>query len=417
MRRAGPGRTVPWLVGILAAALTLGAVAAQAHTRSISYSSWMLDETGARVRLRATLLDLSRKGLAPAGAADVAGSIDYLVPRVSLRRGGVPCSAGPVAAHAAPPEGWVWLDWRVECGASGPLALESRLFLDVAPGHLHFARIVSSDGVIRERVLDDSAPRWVLAGGPAGAGGGEGVRGTSLAGYLGLGVEHILSGWDHLVFVLALLLLAGSLGEVARLVTGFTIAHSVTLGLAVLGVLRPDGAAVEALIGYSIALVAAENAWLVAARGSTAGWTLPAVVASSLLGMALLSVAGAGTVSALTLVGAAVFSACHFALLGSVSRPARLRVAVAFAFGLVHGFGFAGVLAEMTLPAERLVPALFGFNLGVEIGQLGVVALVWPGLRWLERHRSQTHQWIAEVGSAAICGLGVFWFVMRSYGV
>jgi hypothetical protein len=113
----------------------------------------------------------------------------------------------------------------------------------------------------------------------------------------------------------------------------------------------------------------------------------------------------------------ALFCACHFQLLRRVSRPARLRVAIAFVFGLVHGFGFASVLADMELPVDRLVPALFGFNLGVEIGQLTVVALVWPLLRWLERRaRGRVYRDVTGIGSAAVCGLGLFWFAIRLYG-
>ena len=82
---------------------------------------------------------------------------------------------------------------------------------------------------------------------------------NTLASYVSLGTLHIATGWDHLAFVVALLLLAGSLREVASLVTGFTIGHSLTLGLAVLGVVRPDTIAVEVLIGFSIALVAAAS--------------------------------------------------------------------------------------------------------------------------------------------------------------
>ena len=148
----------------------------------------------------------------------------------------------------------------------------------------------------------------------------------------------------------------------------------VTLGLAVLGVVRPESGAVEALIAFSIALVGAENGWLLGGRGRG----VPRVVVGSLLVLALVSLLGPGVVSALTLAGLALFSGCHFALLEGTGSPARLRAAVAFAFGLVHGFGFAGVLAEMALPTGRLVPALFGFNLGVELGQLGIVMLIWP---------------------------------------
>jgi hypothetical protein len=124
-----------------------------------------------------------------------------------------------------------------------------------------------------------------------------------------------------------------------------------------------------------------------------------------------------GAVPRLGLLGVSLFTLCHFGLLRTSPRPARLRAAVAFAFGLVHGFGFAGVLAELELPTARLASALFGFNLGVELGQLGVVALVWPLLRQLERRAgARPARRLAEVASAAICGLGLYWFVVRSFG-
>ena len=100
-----------------------------------------------------------------------------------------------------------------------------------------------------------------------------------------------------------------------------------------------------------------------------------------------------------------------------MERPARLRVAIAFCFGLVHGFGFAGVLAEISLPRDRLLPALLGFNLGVEVGQLVIVALVWPLLRALARiGEGRAHSWFAEAATGVVAALGVFWLVERAYG-
>jgi hypothetical protein len=129
-----------------------------------------------------------------------------------------------------------------------------------------------------------------------------------------------------------------------------------------------------------------------------------------------LSLAGMGLIPWMILFGIALFTACHFGLLATVQSPANLRVAVAFAFGLIHGFGFAGVLVEMSLPTDRLIAALFGFNVGVELGQLAVVALVWPVLRLLARpSTARVHGWVTELGSAAVCGLGLFWFVTRSF--
>jgi hypothetical protein len=92
-----------------------------------------------------------------------------------------------------------------------------------------------------------------------------------------------------------------------------------------------------------------------------------------------------------------------------------LRWFVAFIFGLVHGFGFAGVIAEMALPPDRVAPALFGFNLGVELGQLGIVMLTWPFLRLLSKsERPPGGMLVVQLGSAVVLAVGIFWFLTRA---
>jgi hypothetical protein len=159
-------------------------------------------------------------------------------------------------------------------------------------------------------------------------------------------------------------------------------------------------------------LVAVENSWLASGRVRAVPWTLGA----GLVSLVVLAALGIGGLGPVTLAGIALFSVCYFAMLERSGRPARLRVAIAFAFGLVHGFGFAGVLAELELPRERLARALFGFNLGVEAGQLVVVSVLWPLLRALSRVRDgRPHRLLVETASAAVCGLGLFWFVIRTF--
>ncbi len=403
----GLGRALGWGALLLA----VSAVGAAAHNRSTSWSSWEVEGREARVRFRIPQLELTRL---PWGIVSAPGLVPelgrYLSEGLRLEAGGVPCAVvdGP-RALAAPPERAL-LEWRVRCADEGTLAIVSRLMREVAPSHLHFARLRAPDGGIRERVLTGAAPAWVLPGqAEAAEGSGHASR---VADYLVLGVEHIATGYDHLVFLLGLLLLAGSVREVVTIVTGFTVAHSITLGLAAVGRVRPDAAAVEALIGLSIALVAAENAWLLSGR-----WRgLPPLVTSVLAGAAVLAAAGVGAVPAATLLGLALFAACYFALLERVERPMRLRFAIAFCFGLVHGFGFAGVLAEIALPQGRLLPALLGFNLGVEVGQLVVVAFVWPLLWALARVRAGApHRRFVEVGTGVVCALGVYWWIERAF--
>lgn len=405
--------------GFCALALLAGADS-QAHTRSVSYSSWEIGEGRARVQLRIAQLELTRLPWGPVSPPQLQPRLaDYLVESLQLHAGAARCT--PTAPRAlSAPRGRAIFEWRLQC-PDGALAIESALLLDVAPGHLHFARLRGPDGSVSERVLSSAARRWTLPASPAGtvdADGGAAFDsgGSSIARYGWLGVQHIATGYDHLVFLLGLLLLAASLREVAVVVTGFTLAHSITLGLAASGRLAPDAAAVEALIGFSIALVAAENSW----RLSGGARAVPAAVVAALLAAAALAALGVGAVSALTLAGLALFCGCYFALLQRLQsapplRPwaGRLRFAIAFGFGLVHGFGFAGVLAEIALPPERLLPALLGFNLGVELGQLAALALCWPLLRILAR--SGAGRPLREAGSALICALGVFWMLSRAY--
>ena len=379
---------------------------AAAHNRSISHSTWELDDAGASVQVRFSAIDLSLLQLrAPDGdAADPVAR--YAAEHLVLERDGKPCPLTDQPHVLPAPDGWRVFEWRVAC-PSGGRAVRSSLLLAEAPSHLHFARVRDADGKSTERVLAEGDGTWPVD--PDGD--TQGGRGTSFLGYVLLGVEHIASGWDHLAFLVALLLLARTVREVATLVTAFTLAHSVTLALAALGLVRPDAAGVESLIGFSIALVAAENAWLLAGRERA----IPTLTIVLLLLMAGLAAGGVGTLRPLALLGLGLFSFCHFALLDRAARPARLRAAIAFAFGLVHGFGFAGVLASMALPSERLVHALVGFNVGVELGQLALLALLWPLLRFLERwQEGRFARLVPEIGSAAICGLGLFWFLTRA---
>jgi len=388
---------------LCAALVLLCDATASAHGRSRSFSSWQLEASGAQASARMDALELTRLGLDVTRAPDDAQrAARYLAEHLVLSDERGTCAVTEVRLRSAP-EGWLAAAWRAECEGP-PRFLESRLLEREVQGHLHLARIAHPDGSVTERALAGAERRSALATDPEGAV-------PDVLGFTRLGIAHILSGWDHLAFVFALLILGGTLRQVATLITGFTLAHSLTLGLAVVGWVRPDPAGVEAAIAFSVLLIAAENAWLLGGRQGR----LPRAVTALPLAAAAAVWLGLGRGSVLAWAGLGLFTACHFALLAR-SRGPGLRVALTFGFGLIHGLGFAGALAELDLPTERLVPALFGFNAGVEIGQLGVVALVWPGLRALALRQPVLHARAAALGSAAIAGLGGYWLLQRSLG-
>ena len=224
-----------------------------------------------------------------------------------------------------------------------------------------------------------------------------------MATYLVLGVEHILLGIDHLLFVLALLLLVRGLARLVVTVTAFTIAHSITLGAATLGFVNVPIAPVEATIALSILFVAMELA-----RGGGLG--PGGAIAAASPGADGSADQGAAPV--------AQFGAAPAAGSGTGgSLTARFPWIVAFAFGLLHGFGFAGALSEVGLPESAIPLALLFFNVGVELGQLMFVAAVlvlgW-GLRYLS---VPIPRWSARLSAYVIGSVAAFWVFERTAAV
>ncbi len=189
--------------------------------------------------------------------------------------------------------------------------------------------------------------------------------------YVVLGVEHILLGIDHLLFVLALLLIVNGVGRLVATVTAFTVAHSITLGAATLGFVRMPSAPVEAVIALSILFLASELARQRAAGGSERTATL----------------------------------------------TRQFPWVVAFAFGLLHGFGFAGALSEVGVPQHAVPLALLFFNVGVELGQLLFIGAV-LGLAWLVRASAVRVPalWPRAV-AYGIGSVSAFWVIERTLGV
>lgn len=388
--------------------LLLAGAMAHGHNLGTSYSQWTLDAPGhagkgAAVQARVPQLQLSRLQLDPRYTPDYLTQVGTLLAAdLQLWAGEQRCPASQIQARQES-EGWVTATWRVDCPSPNDWLIRTRLFETVAPSHLHFVRVDTPDQPSRQQVLNFAAPTLAISQHGA-------AQESSLTHFVRIGIEHILSGWDHLAFILMLILLAGSLRDVVWVATGFTVAHSLTLAAASLGWVLVDQARVEALIGFSIALVAAENLWLSSARDA---W-IPRLLLLALLAFALLTPAFTALtlMTSLLMAGLLLFTACYFALLAGAQKPQRWRLALTFIFGLVHGFGFAGLMGELQLPPAQLIPGLLGFNIGVELGQIFVITLIWPLLLLLRRH-PRAAAWGTQSVSAAVAGLGVFWFVTR----
>ena len=235
--------------------------------------------------------------------------------------------------------------------APGRLELSAELF-PYDPNHQTFLNFYESDLTAQAILGGDDTSYEYFVGSRQG-------RWAVVQKFVPAGVHHILIGPDHLMFLIGLLLLGGSAKQLLAVVTAFTLAHSITLSLAVLNVVTPPGRLVEPIIALSIVYVGVDNL---------------------------------------------------------MSRGGKdVRVWIAMIFGLIHGFGFASVLREMGLPSGALGWSLFSFNLGVEFGQLAVVLAVAVMLSAIRARSAVVGERVVVAGSIAVIAAGAFWFVERVF--
>jgi hypothetical protein len=354
----------------LLVALSLLVGICEAHKPSDSYLALEADGTALRGQWDIALRDLEYAigldadgdgaitwGELRAKHAEIAA---YALARLALRADGRACPLSPVA-HLVDEHTdgrYAVLQFAAQCPQPvAEIELRYSLFADLDPTHRGLLR-ARLGGEVVTGVLGPDRPRLALRA--------EGrSRWAQFLDYAREGVWHIWIGFDHVLFLVSLLLpsvlaaarFAPAFGDVFKVVTAFTVAHSITLALAALSVVNLPSRLVESAIAASVVLAALNNLWPVVQRG---------------------------------------------------------RWLVAFGFGLVHGFGFAAVLADLGLPRESLLLALVGFNLGVEGGQLVIVSAFLP-LAYAMRHTWVYRRMVLVGGSVAIALVAALWMVERVF--
>ena len=372
----------PVISALLGLFMLMGAATTHAHSSSNAYIA--LQPDGEALLLRADVhlrdadlvldLDTDRDGSVRWGEVSPrqVELLAWMRSGLSLQSGAATCELQPVDLLASERSDGHYLSaqWRVACGNDArPTGLRLRYGLLFERDSLHRAlvkvelpgaetsAVLSPDRPETELLSEQPRPAWSVFGH-----------------YLIEGVWHIWIGLDHILFLLSLLLLAPllprgqrvsqwvpqsalkpALIDVFTVVTAFTVAHSITLGLAIFGVVALPAVLIETVIAASVVLAALNN------------------------------------------------------LLGGFSLK---RWRLAFVFGLIHGFGFANVLLDLELPATQLAVALGGFNVGVELGQLAIVAVFFP-VAWALRHTTFYRRGVVVGGSFAIALIGTWWIAER----
>lgn len=337
---------------------------ASAHTVGISRGEYRLhsmdvtaDLTFARPELLAALpqLDTNWDGMiAEQEVAEAWPLLDHtIVQGIAVRTSSDPC-VGTLQSAALSEADGLAIRAVYHCPVQPiTLAFTVQFLAVLTHGHRHFVTATTRSTVLQSVTYVGNAGFNLATGTDPQV--KQHRSGALVWSFFCFGMEHILAGYDHLVFLLGLILVGSQLRLLLRVVTAFTVAHSLTLSLAILGVWAPNPALVEPAIALSIVYVGVEN-WFV--------------------------------------------------------KDVQRRWLITFPFGLIHGFGFAGALQEISLPREQISLALVSFNVGVEVGQIAVLVGVLPVILWLRQQ-----PWFVDHGvkgtNTGIILAGTWWFLAR----
>jgi hydrogenase/urease accessory protein HupE len=362
-----------------AAALTclwlLAAGSAGAHPAPFSYLDLRLNEAGIDGSLVVHDLDVAHDvGVDPPERfADPLFAEQYreqlsrlMDSRLALFADGRRTSIAWTGFETLPERQSLRLRFRAGDGRPGRVRVDTVVF-PYDPIHQTFLNVYEDGELRHQAILDQQRTTFNYY-----AGTWQGATAV-MAVFIPAGIEHIVIGPDHVLFLVGLLLLGGTAWRLATIVTAFTIGHSVTLSLAALDVIAPPAAIVEPVIALSIVFVGADNLLVLRDRTRVTAGTR------------------------------------------ETTQPRDIRAWVAGVFGLIHGFGFASVLKEFGLPLTALGWSLFSFNFGVELGQLAIVFVVAAALGTVRRRDPRLARHLVVAGSLVVIAAGAYWFVERVF--
>ena len=296
------------------------------------------------------------------------------------------------------------VSWTLSCNQMLE-EIKTNVFFDRDPTHSHIARYIYDLNLSTEKLFTTQTKAWNLKDIYSSK---ESSVNSSFKEYVLLGIKHISTGYDHLAFLFGLLLLNQRLKRLVLAITGFTLGHSLTLSLAVLDLVRPVNSFIEALIGFSIALLGLE--FLI--RHSKSNSTYVKNISYFLFLFLLLYFIFSGGSNSLGLLGLFIFSFCYLTLV-SKNLSSFFSLFIASIFGLIHGFGFGGFLFDVGFSEDNILKTLFGFNLGVEIGQLMAMSLFILIIFGISKLDIKNKEYINPLLATFLVTLGTYWFVYR----
>ena len=329
----------------------------------------------------------------------------YLSQHLKVTSEGKNCSLVDEIKELNSQEGSLNLSLNFECPSNKEIIIINNALFNLVQSHIHIARIYIDNNLYTEKALFFNDQSIDL---------NEEKENNSFSNsfykFFSLGLDHILSGYDHLLFILGLLLLVTNLKRLLLVITGFTIGHSLTLSLSVINIIQVKSSLVEALIGYTIMFVGLEYLYK---ENNDHRVSMIFITTLSLLLLIFGNLINPNFPYFLIL-GILLFSLGYFYLLKNLNSENNLLSIITIIFGLIHGFGFGGFLLGSKISSENIFSGLLGFNLGVEVGQIIFVLLILLIYKLLMTLKiTKIIEVMKNLSFFAVVFFGFFFFIQR----
>ena len=384
---------------------------AESHTKSESYSNWIIGKSNVISVITIPLHEVTRVPYAENKNITFEEAFQiHANESISVFNNDEPCNLDNSQVLNAM-DGFVRLELIFGCQPKSIMKINYRAIFEFSPSHTHYAKVYKDDILMSELLVNNATNIWQIDTSQ------QLKENKNIVSFFVLGINHIIGGYDHLAFLFGVLLVAGSMRRCVIAVTGFTIGHSLSLIGSTLGLIEANSQVVEVFIGFTIALMAIEYVIkkIPKLESSIINNFSLILFIMPLLGLIFGSIP---LKISLGYFGICLFTYCYLHT-GKILRHTKtntknyLLLSMTIIFGFIHGLGFAGFLRDSGVVGNNIIAPLLSFNLGLEFGQIGIIILVWLIFK---KTKHIINEPLPAISSGALFGIGFYWMIMRTFG-
>ena len=387
-----------------------------AHYFSESYSNWIILDN--KVSATFTILKLEATRVLQIDKFQEIGQekqlsegevfLEYFKPRISVLESSKECLLDKAPSLINGKDEYHTIELSYLCASTNSIKIINNVLFDIAQSHVHLSRISINDQILEKALFYNDQTIFIndLKTNK------EKSFVDSLTNFISTGMNHILTGFDHLIFLMGLIILVNNFKHLLIVITGFTLGHSFTLALVALNIVVPNTLMIEALIGFTILFIAAEYMM----KEEKNFIPIIAILLSILTFAAISSLFLQISMTLISFMALILITIGYFGILRNLENKGSFRMIITSLFGVIHGFGFGTFLFNSEFDQTNIISALFGFNLGVEIGQIiFLMIFILLNLSLIKLLKSKNHQYLMQTLMIIVSSLGFYWFIQRLY--